>query len=115
MTKQTSAFKREAQKRADKANKGWQTRKNKQEQEQLEYLQTKRNLAAANKEIEILNSSLKSAENALNKKDSTAVDLQTRKVEIINKQFELEVELKQLINQIIEYKTKAQSDLNILS
>lgn len=115
MKKQTAAFKREAQKRTEKAQKGWNTRLKKQAQEQSEYIETKRQLAASNKEIEILQSALKSAENALFSKKDVAINLHNERNSLQIKIRELNLELKAVEEKIIDYKSKCQSDINILS
>ncbi len=114
-TKQTAAFKREALKRSEKAKKGWVKRRAKQVENAMGDL----NLAADNldlkEEIKILTKSLESCENALFKKDNLAMELQSKKVDIMNKISVLEVELKETEKAIIDYKSNLNAELNILS
>ncbi len=122
-TKQKAAFKRELNKKSSAkasskklspAEKGWATKRAKEEAMSAEYLRLADENNALKKEVEILNSAIKSCESELLKKENGAAELYNKRTDLTNEIERLEYELKLVDDDIINMKAKLNSELNIL-
>lgn len=111
---QKSSAKKASIAKLSPAGKGWATKRAKQKEAAAEYLRLADENHALKKEVEILNSSIKSCESALLKKENGAAELYNKRTHLTNEIERLEYELTLVDDDIITMKSKLHSELNIL-
>ena len=101
--------------KSDIAKKAWKTREANKIKEAEWILDVQSENLALKKEVEILNSSIKSCESALSKNETKASELFNKRIGIVNKIEELKSELKGIEVDIINLKSNLSAELEILS
>lgn len=101
--------------KSQNVNNAWKTRKANKIKQAEEFISLISENLDLKKEVEILNQSIKSCENALLNKNKKAFEIFNKRCDVANKIEELKCELKHIDNDIFEMKATLNSELNILS